>query len=163
TIRLKRLTTIPPLIAVALSATTAFAQLKAFPTAEGFGALATGGRGGSVYHVTNLSDSGAGSFRDSITQSHRTVVFDVSAVSNTTSQLVFSSNITVAGQTAPNGIAVYGDGVSLSHRSNIILRNITFRAGIGTATDMKAVNMTTSSNIILDHVSIGWSRYDNLG
>src|SRR5262245_47090984 len=148
---------------VALSATTASAQLKAFPTAEGFGALATGGRGGTVYHVTNLNDSGAGSFRDAVSQSNRTVVFDVSGVINIASQLVFSNNITVAGQTAPNGVAIYGDGVSLSHRSNIILRSITFRAGIGTATDMKAVNMTTSSNIIFDHVSIGWSRYDNLG
>src|SRR5215813_451186 len=116
--------------------------LAAFPGAEGFGALATGGRGGSVYHVTNLNDSGAGSFRDAVSQSNRTVVFDVSGVINISSQLVFSSNITVAGQTAPNGIAVYGDGVSLSHRSNIILRNMTFRAGIGTATDMKTVNMT---------------------
>jgi hypothetical protein len=140
-----------------------FAQLKAFPTAEGFGALASGGRGGSVYHVTNLSDSGDGSFRDAISQSNRTVVFDVSGVINIASQLVFSNNITVAGQTAPNGIAVYGDGVSLSNRSNIVLRNITFRAGTGTASDMKTVNMTSSSNIILDHVSIGWSRYDNLG
>ena len=155
--------TILSLVAVGALATVGFAQLRAFPTAEGFGALATGGRGGSVYHVTNLNDSGAGSFRDAVSQSNRTVVFDVSGVINIASQLVFSSNITVAGQTAPNGIAVYGDGVSLSHRSNIILRNITFRAGIGTATDMKTVNMTSSSNIILDHVSIGWSRYDNLG
>jgi hypothetical protein len=141
----------------------ASAQLKAFPTAEGFGALATGGRGGSVYHVTNLNDSGAGSFRDAISQSNRTIVFDVSGVINIASQLVFSNNITVAGQTAPNGIAVYGDGVSLSGRSNVVVRNMTFRAGIGTASDMKTVNMTSSSNIILDHVSIGWSRYDNLG
>jgi hypothetical protein len=150
------------LVANAL-ATTAVAQLKAFPTAEGFGALASGGRGGSVYHVTNLNDSGVGSFRDAISQSNRTVVFDVSGVINTNSQLAFSNNITVAGQTAPNGIAIYGDGVSLSRRSNIILRSITFRAGIGTASDMKTVNMTSSTNIILDHVSIGWSRYDNLG
>jgi pectate lyase len=155
--------TVWSLIAVGVWASTSFAQLKAFPTAEGFGALATGGRGGSVYHVTNLNDSGVGSFRDAVSQSNRTVVFDVSGVINISSHLVFASNITVAGQTAPNGIAVYGDGVSLSHRSNIILRSITFRSGIGTDSDMKAVNMTTASNIILDHVSVGWSRYDNLG
>ena len=151
------------LLVVGSFATASFAQLKAFPTAEGFGALATGGRGGSVYHVANLNDSGTGSLRDAISQANRTVVFDVGGVVNITSRLVFSNNITVAGQTAPGGIAVYGDGVSLSNRSNIIVRNITFRAGIGTASDIKAVNMTSSSNIILDHVSIGWARYDNVG
>lgn len=155
--------TIVSLLAVATSASESFAQLKAFPTAEGFGALVTGGRGGAVYHVTNLNDSGAGSFRDAVSQGNRTVVFDVSGVISISSQLVFSNNITVAGQTSPNGIAIYGDGVSLSNRSNLILRNLTFRAGIGTVTDMKTVNMTSASNIILDHVSIGWSRYDNLG
>jgi pectate lyase len=155
--------TVVPLVAICALASESFAQLKAFPTAEGFGALATGGRGGSVYHVTSLNDSGTGSFRDAVSQSNRTVDFDVSGVINIASQLVFSNNITVAGQTSPNGIAVYGDGISLSHRSNIVIRNMTFRAGIGTASDMKTINMTTASNIILDQVSIGWSRYDNLG
>jgi pectate lyase len=141
----------------------AYAQLKAFPTAEGFGALATGGRGGSVYHVTNLNNSGAGSFRDAVSQPNRTVVFDVGGVINITSQIAFSNNITVAGQTAPGGVAVYGHGVSLSHRNNVILRNMTFRAGINTSDTIKTVNMTSSSNIIIDHVSIGWGRYDNFG
>ena len=135
----------------------------AFPGAEGFGALATGGRGGTVYHVTNLNNSGPGSFRDAVSQSNRTVVFDVGGVINITSQVAFSNNITVAGQTAPGGIVVYGDGVSLSNRSNIILRYMTFRQGIESGEGTKALNITSGSNIILDHISIGWGRWDNLG
>lgn len=140
-----------------------FAQLPAFPGAEGFGALATGGRGGSVYIVDNLNDSGPGSFRDAISQSNRTVVFEVGGTINLTTQLVFSNNITVAGQTAPGGIAVYGQGVSMSNRNNIILQHMTIRSGMGTSDGTKALNITDGHNIMLDHVSVSWGRWDNIG
>jgi hypothetical protein len=64
--------------AIWLPATRLFGQLVAFPGAEGFGALATGGRGGSVYVVTNLNNSGPGSFEDAVSKSNRIVVFAVS-------------------------------------------------------------------------------------
>ena len=77
-------------------------SIVAFPGAQGWGRFATGGRTGSVYHVTNLNDSGSGSLRDAVSQPNRIVVFDVAGVIRLTSgRIVFAKNLYVAGQTAP--------------------------------------------------------------
>lgn len=138
---------------------------RAFPTAEGFGALVTGGRGGAVVHVTNLNDSGPGSLRDAISIGNRIVVFDVGGLIRIESQLVVKGdNITVAGQTAPgHGITVYGDGTSVSGRKNVVLRYLRFRQGIDSESGTKALNCTDGSNMIFDHLSVSWGRWDTLG
>src|SRR4051794_35792395 len=71
------------------------AQTPAFPGALGFGANATGGRGGNVYHVTNLNDSGAGSFRDAVGTAGRTVIFDVGGYITLNTEVAVKSNITI--------------------------------------------------------------------
>lgn len=138
----------------------------AFPEAEGFGALATGGRNGQVVHVTTLADSGTGSLRDAVSASNRIVVFDISGVINITTPLVVAGdNITLAGQSAPaGGITVYGRESSFSSRSNIIVRYLRFRQGMGdTDSSAKCVNITDGQNMIFDHVSVQWGRWDNFG
>jgi len=141
------------------------AQQPAFPGAEGFGAFATGGRSGTVYHVTNLSDSGSGSFRDAVSAANRTIVFDVSGTINLSSNLSISkSNLTIAGQTAPgDGIAVRGWLTSVSGR-NVIIRYIRCRPGdINCPTFQDdAFHFDTASNCIADHVSASWDNDEAL-
>src|SRR5438477_12455089 len=103
----------------------------AFPGAMGFAAHASGGRGGSVYHVTNLDDAGPGSFRDAVSKPHRLVVFDVAGIIRLKSNVSVNSHITLAGQSAPgDGIALYGKSVSFSGSGDVIVRYLRFRQGI---------------------------------
>jgi hypothetical protein len=129
--------------------------LPAFPGALGFGALATGGRGGTVYHVTNLNDSGAGSFRDAVSRGGRTVVFDVGGTIRLGSAVSVHSDVTIAGQTAPgDGIAVIGREVSFSNSHNDIVRYLRFRQGsLDPDHGKSTVNISGGSDMIFDHVS----------
>lgn len=136
------------------------AQL-AFPGAEGFGRFATGGRGGEVYRVTNLNDSGKGSFREAVSQPGRTVVFDVSGVIKIGGKISVAARTTIAGQTAPaGGITIYGNGVSF--KDSTIVRYIRFRGSINMSKGSCTVVADDLTDIIFDHVSIEWGRWDNL-
>lgn len=139
-----------------------FESAPAFPGAEGHGRFTTGGRGTTsctVVHVTNLNDSGAGSFREAVTTAgNRIVVFDVAGVIALRSDLTFRDNITILGQTAPY------PGITLRYYTvqpgnNNIIRYIRFRRG-----EEKDVNdgadacwQRNKSNIIFDHCSFSWS------
>ncbi len=98
--------------AISTAAAAAPPPPKAFPTAEGFGAGAAGGRGGRVIEVTTLGDSGAGSLRAAMEASGpRICVFRVSGTIVLHGPIRVSAPfLTVAGQTSPAGIEIRGDG-----------------------------------------------------
>lgn len=148
-----------------------YAQTPAFPGAEGGGRFAVGGRGGSVYYVTNLNNSGAGSLRDAVSQPNRTVLFKVSGTINLLSPIfITKNNITIAGQTAPgDGICLANYGLAI-RASHIIVRYIRSRPGdiiINPDDTAKVVDAMYNSlgspvtspysNIIVDHCSMSWS------
>ena len=139
------------------------AQQLAFPGAEGYGAYASGGRGGTVVHVTNLNSSGAGSLADAVSKPGRIVVFDVGGVIDiTNTNLTIASNITIAGQTAPGeGITLYGGRVIASGNSNIIIRYIRMRGSIAMNRSKCTLTLDNCDKVILDHCSISWGRWDN--
>lgn len=145
---------------LAFSAQFTTAQQIAFPGAAGFGRFATGGRSGSVYHVVNLDDSGAGSFRDAVSKPNRTVVFDLGGVIKIQDKIHVAENITIAGQTAPgDGIVVYGNGISFSN--NCITRFIRFRGSINMPRGACVVVADSVHDVMFDHISVEWGRWDD--
>lgn len=144
---------------------TAAESIPAFPGAEGGGMYATGGRGGTVVHVTNLNDSGAGSFRDAVAHTNRIVVFDVGGTINLKSDVSCAGNITIAGQTAPGGKGITLRGGKLAFGgSNIIARFISSRPGEKGSGDYDAWGGRAGCrNTIIDHCSIGWANDEQFG
>lgn len=154
------------LLCIASEVASAQTNLTAFAGAEGFAAETIGGRGGEVYHVTNLNDAGAGSLRAGVEQTTgpRTIVFDVGGYIALKSILRIGSDLTIAGQTAPGeGIGLRGSEVSLSGSHNIIIRYLRIRQGLAEKQDKKsAINIFGGRDIILDHLSIQWGRWDTM-
>ena len=148
--------------------------IKAFPTAEGFGAKALGGRGGVVIEVTNLDDSGPGSLRDALErEGPRTVVFRVGGtIAVERSIRVRDPYITIAGQTAP------GDGILIRNHSanteapitiethDVVIRYLRLRPGPSGEPSccIDALGlMEGAHDVMIDHVSLSWGVDEVLG
>jgi pectate lyase len=140
------------------------AQQPAFSTAEGSGRFATGGRGGEVYEVTNLSNSGPGSIVDAVSSANRTIVFRLSGTIELGNTLLRpKSNTTIAGQTAPgDGICIKGR-IYLGAVSNVVIRYIRIRVDAGAANSSgDAIDIDEGTNIIIDHVSASYARDEGI-
>jgi hypothetical protein len=145
-----------------------FAQIPAFPGAEGYAANITGGRGGVVFEVTTLEDDATnppvGSLRAALkdtTTQPRTIVFRVGGVIELKGRLdVGCSNVTIAGQTAP------GDGICLKNYTlkvygkNIIIRYIRSRPADATMQNkvpIYGIDVENAYYVLVDHCSFSWS------
>lgn len=155
-------------------------ELKAFPGAEGYGKFTSGGRGGIVYHVTNLNNDGQGSLRYGMeqVQGPRTIVFDVSGYIDVDKPLKIREgygNLTIAGQTAPgNGITIKGSGIWVQE-SNVIIRYLKVRPGKNAwnpsslspshedyepddGIKIQVFNGNSFENIVIDHCTVTWAH-----
>lgn len=153
------------------------ALTPAFDGAEGFGAYSEGGRGGTVYTVTNLNDSGTGSFRWAVERTGpRIVQFAVDGVIQLRSPInITEPNITIDGRGAlgPGGTGITLRDHTLNIRTkHVVVRYIRVRLGDyavarrviaahrtrpGGSDDLDCVNIDRAENVILDHLSLGWS------
>lgn len=141
------------------------AKIPAFPGAWGGGMYSFGGRGGKVIVVTNLNDSGPGSFRDACEQAGpRIVVFNVSGIIRLKDRIsIRAPYITIAGNTAPgDGVCIAGDTVQLDTH-DIVVRHMRFRRGKTDAADRDdSFGGNPTGNLIIDHVSASWSLDENI-
>ena len=141
------------------------AKIPAFPGAWGGGMYSFGGRGGKVIVVTNLNDSGPGSFRDACEQGGpRIIVFNVAGLIRLKAAVsIRAPYVTIAGNTAPgDGVCFAGNTVELNTH-DIIVRHLRFRRGKTEAADRDdSFGGNPVGNIMIDHVSASWSLDENI-
>lgn len=141
------------------------ADIPAFPGAEGGGMYSFGGRGGKVFVVTSLADSGPGTLREACDAGGaRIVVFNVAGVIHLERPININAPfITIAGQTAPgDGVCIAGESF-LINTHDVVIRHMRFRRGatwVGRRDD--AIGGNPVGNIILDHISASWGLDENM-
>src|SRR5688500_7542498 len=141
------------------------AKIPAFPGAEGGGMLSFGGRGGKVFDVTSLDDSGPGTLREACEAGGpRVVVFNVAGIIKLKDKIrVRAPYITINGATAPgDGVCVAGNTFELETH-DVIVRHMRFRRGEMNAGDRNdSIGGNPVGNVMIDHVSASWGLDENM-
>jgi hypothetical protein len=141
------------------------AAVPAFPGAEGAGAYSFGGRGGKVFVVTSLADSGPGTFREACEAAGpRIVVFNVAGIIQLRSPVhIRAPYITIAGQTAPgDGVCIAGATTAIDTH-DVVIRYMRFRRGQADVSERDdSLGGKPVGNIVIDHVSASWGFDENL-
>ncbi len=141
------------------------AKIPAFPGAWGGGMYSFGGRGGKIFVVTNLDDSGPGSFREACEAGGpRTVLFNMAGIIKLKERIrIRAPYITISGAAAPgDGVCLAGNTVELETH-DVVIRHMRFRRGetwVGERNDSIGGNPT--GNIMIDHVSASWGLDENM-
>jgi hypothetical protein len=141
------------------------AKIPAFPGAWGGGMYSFGGRGGKVLVVTNLNDSGPGSFREACEAAGpRIIVFNVAGIIRLHDRIsIRAPYVTIAGNTAPgDGVCIAGNTVEINTH-DVIVRHMRFRRGKTDPADRDdSFGGNPVGNLIIDHVSASWSLDENI-
>jgi len=153
----------------------------AFPGAEGYGRFARGGRGGRIVIVDTLGDvvaeDGKTSLREALQEMSgpRTVVFDVGGIFDTGEDIILmagekASYVTVACQSAPApGVLIRGHGIRIRGGAHdIVMRHCAIRnldPGAPEGESSRTITIyggeKAGSDLIFDHLSLGWATDEN--
>ena len=155
--------------------------LEIIPNAKGYGITTEAGSGRSegpwsttIRYVTNLDNTGAGSFRQAIADhdgsgTPSVIVFEVSGTISLTSSVTIDGDyLTIAGQTAPSPGIEFKTSVDQpmiwNKASDVLIQHLRFRPGddaCDTADNLDAFAITSAiadtNNVIVDHCSFAWS------
>ena len=154
--------------AALLVGATAAEALPVIRGAAGYGMSTTAGRGGTVYRVTNVNASGAGSLKACIDATGpRVCVFEVSGtIRLTTDLMIRNDRLTIAGQTAPSpGIMIRGAAIRIQ-ASHLLIQHLRVRAGDDTngpdpanrdSLKLEGSSSKPVTNVVIDHCSFSWS------
>ena len=141
------------------------AGVPAFIGAEGGGKFSFGGRGGKVYVVTSLADSGPGSLREACEAAGpRIVVFNVAGIIHLEKPIYIEAPyITIDGHTAPgDGVCIADNGL-VDNVHDVVIRYMRFRRGNPDVFNRHGVHYGDPvGNIVLDHISASWGCDQNM-